>query len=232
MGGRTVRLMRSLHFGFGFSLIKILTCCQHMLRYSVWILTKLPLCRPSLNGSQQRIIETSKEVGGNADAPKSKFTVVTAPPASELFDLFLFIYFWFWPLEWSVDIEVAGEGGWGGHTEATRRSLWCAREKFFQNGCLWRSFADVLKHVHNGLDQIIVYVYSLLALIPGAFFLPQVRILCQPMIGLQRACTNNTFHHCPAIKRTTIILCFLPFVCNCKPYCNRMSLCTSSRKDL
>lgn len=120
----------------------------------------------------------------------------------------------------------------GGHTEATRRSLWCAREKFFQNGCLWRSFADVLKHVHNGLDQIIVYVYSLLALIPGAFFLPQVRILCQPMIGLQRACTNNTFHHCPAIKRTTIILCFLPFVCNCKPYCNRMSLCTSSRKDL
>lgn len=57
MGGWTVRLMWSLHFGFGCSLIKILTCCQHMLRYSVWILTKPPLCRPSLNRSQQRIID-------------------------------------------------------------------------------------------------------------------------------------------------------------------------------
>lgn len=215
MGGRTVRLMRSLHFGFGFSLIKILTCCQHMLRYSVWILTKLPLCRPSLNGSQQRIIETSNEVGGNADAPESKFTVVTAPPASELFDLFLFIHIWFWPLEWSVDIEVAGGAGQNDGNQRPHKDHFDVRVKsFFQNGCLWRSFADVLKHVHNGLDQIIVYVYSLLALIPGAFFLPQVRILRQPMIGLQRARTNNTFHHCPPIKRrTTLILCFLPIVC-------------------
>lgn len=111
MGGWTVRLMWSLHFGFGCSLLKILTCCQHMLRYSVWILTKLPLWRPSLNRSQQRIIETSNEVGGNADTPKSEFTAGTAPTASELFDLFLFIHIWFWPLEWSVDIEVAGGAG-------------------------------------------------------------------------------------------------------------------------
>lgn len=186
MGRWTVRLMRSPHFGFGCSLIKILTCCQHMLRYSVWILTKLPLCSPSLSRSQQRIIETSSEVGGNADSPNSEFTAGNAPTASELFDLFLFIHIWFWPLEWSVDIEVAGEG-WAKwwRSKATRRSLWRAHEKFFQNGCRWRSFADVLKHVHNGLDQIIVYIYSLLALIPGAFFLPQVRILCQPMTGLQ-----------------------------------------------
>lgn len=205
MGGWTVRLMRSLHFGFGYSLIKILTCCQHMLCYSVWILTKLPLWRPSLNRSQQRIIEMSNEVGGNTDTPKSEFTAGTAPTAPELFDLFLFIHIWFWPLEWSVDIEVAcgtGPNNGGSKTKATRRSLWCMW-KAFQNGCPWRLFADVLKHVHNGLDQIIVYIYSLLALIPGAFFLSQVRILCQPMIGLQHAGTNTTSHHCPAIKRKT-----------------------------
>lgn len=205
MGGWTVRLMRSLHFGFGCSLIQILTCCQHMLCYSVWILTKLPLCRPSLNRSQQRIMETSNEVSGNADTPKSEFTAGTY----SLWVVWLvFIY--------SYLILAAGVicWCWSCWSKDTRRSLWCVREKFFQNGRLWRSFADVLKHVHNGLDKIIVYIYSLLALIPGAFFLPQVRILCQPMIGLQRARTNNTFHHCPAIKRkTAMILSFLPLVC-------------------
>lgn len=60
MGGWTVRVMWSLHFGFGCSLKENLMCCQHMLCYSVWILTELAPWQPSLNGRQQRIMETSK----------------------------------------------------------------------------------------------------------------------------------------------------------------------------
>lgn len=75
-----------------------------MLCYSVWILTELAPWQPSLNGRQQRIMETSK----------SEFMAGIMYRASCLRPLwcltpFLFIFFLFWLPECSLGIEGAAE---------------------------------------------------------------------------------------------------------------------------
>lgn len=147
------------------------------------------------------IIEMSNEVIGNADSLKSQFTAATALTVLSPWAVWLFLFVHI-TLEWSLGIEVAQ--WWTKQNKSRKKITWFFQ--VFQNGSLWRSFADVLKHVRRGLDEIIVYISSFLfALILGAFFLLQVRILCQPMIGLQRAHTNNKLH-----DRVTKTFSFLP----------------------